>query len=181
MNLCFDALDRQVIAGRADEPALVDATASWTVARLLEEVGALGGAMRGLGVVPGSRVGIGVADDRTRLVGGLAALRLGAVPVLDGDVDDPALLLVDVAPDADATTAPAVLVAGDGPTVVETRDLALPVALRAGRTDPAPVDDPPDGVPAYVQGERHVHDVEDETFLGRAVSALLAGGVVDLR
>jgi len=181
VNLCFDALDHQVITGRADEPALVDGSVSWTVARLLEEVGALGGAMRGLGVVPGSKVHIAVVDPRTRLVGALAALRLGAVPVLDGATDDPALLLVDEPPAAGATSAPAVLVAGDGAMVVETRDLSLPVALRAGRTDPAPVADAPEGVPAYVVGEREVHAVEDETFLGRAITALLAGRDVDLR
>ncbi|WP_299057908.1 AMP-binding protein [uncultured Nocardioides sp.] len=181
MNLCFDALDRQVIVGRADVPAVVDGSATWTVARLLEEVGAIGGAMRGLGVEPGSVVGIDVADPRTRLVAGLAALRLGAVPVLDGPAEAPALLLVDEAPAAGATTAPAVLVTGEAPTVVETRDLSLPAALRAGRTDPAPVSEPLPGRPAYVVGEREVHEPETGTFLGAALADLGAGRLVDLR
>jgi hypothetical protein len=182
VNLCFDALDRHVIAGRAEDPALRDDEVAWSVARLLEETAALGGAMRGLGVTPGDRVAVDAERPRTRLVAALAALRLGAVPVLDGDRAGAALLLAPTAPAADDPV-PAVLVEGDDPAavVVGTRDLPLAVALRAGRTDPAPAVDALPDHPAYVVGETQAHEPEAVTELGRALADLLAGREVDLR
>src|SRR3712207_3557495 len=62
LNTCFNALDRHVIAGRADQPALIHdspvtgAKQILTYAELLERVAAFGGALRGLGVERGDRV-----------------------------------------------------------------------------------------------------------------------------
>lgn len=56
LNTCFNALDRHVVRGRADQAALIyDSPVTGTVrtvsyAELLEEVAAFGGALRALGV-----------------------------------------------------------------------------------------------------------------------------------
>lgn len=178
MNLSFEALDRHVIAGRAAEPALRGGGRDWDFARLLEEVATLAGAMRGLGVAPGARVVVTDASPRTRLLACLAALRLGAVPVLDGDPATATLLVAATPPPADAAV-PAVIVEGDG-AVVESRDWALELALRAGRTDPAAPADPPPGAPSYVVGDTEVREPEVESVLGAALAALVAGRPVDV-
>jgi propionyl-CoA synthetase len=62
LNTCYNALDRHVIAGRADEPALIFHSAvtgerrTYSYARLLDEVARFGGALRELGVGVGDRV-----------------------------------------------------------------------------------------------------------------------------
>ena len=56
LNTCFNALDRHVINGRADQPALVHESAysglttTLTYAQLLEQVAAFAGALRACGV-----------------------------------------------------------------------------------------------------------------------------------
>ena len=49
LNLCFNALDRHVIRGRADEPAIA-ADRPTSYARLVEEVAAFGGVLRAFGI-----------------------------------------------------------------------------------------------------------------------------------
>ncbi len=62
MNTCYNALDRHVVKGRADQAALVYDSRSDRHAddvhlcQLLEKVAAFAGALRGLGVVKGDRV-----------------------------------------------------------------------------------------------------------------------------
>ena len=62
LNTCYNALDRHVIRGRAEQPALIfhsaitGARRTYTYAELLERVAQLGGALRELGVQPGDRV-----------------------------------------------------------------------------------------------------------------------------
>src|SRR4051794_8719596 len=62
LNTCYNALDRHVAKGRADQPALIHDSPvtgtkrTWTYARLLEDVAAFGGVLRGLGVRQGDRV-----------------------------------------------------------------------------------------------------------------------------
>ena len=56
VNLCFNALDRHVIRGRADELALVTDRRTYSYAQLLEQVAQLGGGLRELGVQVGDRV-----------------------------------------------------------------------------------------------------------------------------
>lgn len=85
INTCYNALDRHVIKGRADQTALIYDSAvtgtqrSYTYAELLEKVGAFGGALRGLGVEPGDRVVIYMPMIPEAVVAMLACARLGAV------------------------------------------------------------------------------------------------------
>src|SRR3954451_16183894 len=62
LNTCYNALDRHVVDGHADRPALVFDSAvtqqqrTLTYADLLEQVAAFAGALRSLGVGHGDRV-----------------------------------------------------------------------------------------------------------------------------
>ncbi len=130
LNLCFNALDRHVVHGRADVVALAGER-PMTYARLLEEVAAFGGVLRAFGVGLGDEVRTGLTG-RDGLVVLLATLRLGAVLVLD---------------DTSAVALP-------GGAVVRRDasgdELDWDVLLRAGRTDPAPCAEVPVGAPALV-------------------------------
>jgi propionyl-CoA synthetase len=85
LNTCFNALDRHVIRGRADEPALIfhsaytGARRTYTYADLLTEVAQVGGGLRELGVGPGDRVVISMPMVPEAVVAMLACARLGAV------------------------------------------------------------------------------------------------------
>ncbi len=145
LNLCFLAVDIAVIRGGATETAVRHAGGELDYATLLERVAALAGAMRGLGVVPGAPVGVLLDDPLDELLAWLAVARLGAV-VVALDPADPSAGLVARRPLLVATSRrldlsghePAACLL-QGPDVeVETRDLVWDLALRAGRTDPAP-------------------------------------------
>ncbi len=85
MNTCYNALDRHVVKGRADQAALIydspvtDTQTTYTYAQLLEKVAAFAGALRGLGVVKGDRVVIYMPMIPEAVVAMLAVARLGAV------------------------------------------------------------------------------------------------------
>ena len=85
LNTCYNALDRHVIRGRADEPALIfhsaytGARRTYTYAELLERVAQLGGALRELGVRPGDRVVIYLPMVPEAVIAMLACARIGAV------------------------------------------------------------------------------------------------------
>ncbi|HEU5486092.1 MAG TPA: AMP-binding protein [Microlunatus sp.] len=85
LNTCYNALDRHVIAGRADEPALIFHSAvtgerrTYSYARLLDEVARFGGALRELGVVAGDRVVIYLPMVPEAAIAMLACARIGAV------------------------------------------------------------------------------------------------------
>jgi propionyl-CoA synthetase len=85
LNTCYNALDRHVIAGRADEPALIFHSAVtgerriYSYARLLDEVARFGGALRELGVGPGDRVVIYLPMVAEAAIAMLACARIGAV------------------------------------------------------------------------------------------------------
>ncbi|MFY0408872.1 propionyl-CoA synthetase [Solicola sp. PLA-1-18] len=85
MNTCYNALDRHVIAGRADQVAIVHdspvsgSTTSLTYAQLLERTAAFAGALRVLGVGKGDRVVIYMPMVPEAVVAMLACARLGAV------------------------------------------------------------------------------------------------------
>lgn len=95
LNLAYNALDRHVVRGLADEPALLNPSApagarsSYSFAALLEQVGQLGGALRELGVTPRRTVVLALPLGPELLFGLLACARLGAVvaPLIDGDAD----------------------------------------------------------------------------------------------
>jgi len=85
LNTCYNALDRHVVRGLADEPALIfhsaytGARRTYTYAELLQEVAQLGGGLRKLGVRPGDRVVISMPTVPQAVVAMLACARVGAV------------------------------------------------------------------------------------------------------
>ncbi len=84
MNLCWNAVDRQVAAGLADRPALIAADErgnrrTLTYAELLDEVRAIAAAMRGLGVGRGDRVTIYMPTIAEAIATMLATVRIGAI------------------------------------------------------------------------------------------------------
>ena len=115
LNLAYNALDRHVVRGLADEAALLDpfaragARTFSAYADLLEQVGQLGGAFRELGVTPGRTVVLALPLGAELLFGLLACARLGAVAVPvpdeapgavrrlghDPAIDRPAVVVVD--------------------------------------------------------------------------------------
>ena len=189
LNLCYHAVDVAVIRGAAGETAVRHAGGEMDYAVLLEEVAALGGALRGLGVTEVSTVGVLLDDPLDTLLAQLAATRVGAT-VLDLD-DDVAARLDAHRPHLVATSRelatgshvpPVVLVRGV-PVADEARDLDWDVAVRAGRTDPAPCAPVPPGSTAYVaDGAVAAADLPGhDSDLGRALAALAGRTPVDLR
>jgi propionyl-CoA synthetase len=85
MNTCFNALDRHVINGRADQPAIVydspvtQTQQTFSYAELLDRVATFAGALRSLGVGHGDRVVIYLPMVPEAVVAMLACARLGAV------------------------------------------------------------------------------------------------------
>jgi len=85
LNTCFNALDRHVVRGRADQPALVHdspvtgTTRTYTYAELLDEVARFGGVLRTLGVEQGDRVVIYMPMVPEAVIAMLACARIGAV------------------------------------------------------------------------------------------------------
>jgi propionyl-CoA synthetase len=85
LNTCFNALDRQVIHGLADDPALVfrsDAAGvarTYSYAELLERVAQLGGALRETGVRAGDTVLVWLPPLPEAVMAMLACARIGAV------------------------------------------------------------------------------------------------------
>src|SRR5688500_5054617 len=87
-NVCFALLDAAVIGGRGEEP-VVD---RMTHARLLEEVAALGGVLRHLGVGVGVPVVIDLDGDLDAVVAALASARIGGVVTPRDDPAAPVIL-----------------------------------------------------------------------------------------
>jgi propionyl-CoA synthetase len=85
LNTCYNALDRHVVRGMADQPAIIydspvtGTRRSITYAELLEDVAAFAGVLRGLGVGQGDRVIIYMPMIPETVVAMLACARLGAV------------------------------------------------------------------------------------------------------
>lgn len=85
LNTCYNALDRHVIAGRADQPAVIHESAitgkslTLTYAQMLEKVARFAGALRMAGVEKGDRVVIYMPMVLEALIAMLATARLGAV------------------------------------------------------------------------------------------------------
>ena len=85
LNTCFNALDRHVIDGRADQPAVIHESAitgkslTLTYAQMLEKVARFAGALRMAGVEKGDRVVIYMPMVLEALIAMLATARLGAV------------------------------------------------------------------------------------------------------
>jgi propionyl-CoA synthetase len=85
INTCYNALDRHVVNGRAEQPALVyespvtGSSETLTYAQLLERVAAFGGVLRSLGVEKGDRVVLYLPMIPEAVVAMLACARIGAV------------------------------------------------------------------------------------------------------
>ncbi|TWP35533.1 acetate--CoA ligase [Leekyejoonella antrihumi] len=85
LNTCFNALDRHVIGGRADQTALIydspvtDTRATFTYAELLDLVGRAAGILQNLGVEKGDRVVIYLPMIPEAVISMLACARIGAV------------------------------------------------------------------------------------------------------
>ncbi|HEX3002688.1 MAG TPA: propionyl-CoA synthetase, partial [Angustibacter sp.] len=85
LNTCYNALDRHVVAGRADQPALVHDSPvtgtqrSLTYAQLLDQVARFGGVLRALDVEKGDRVVIYMPMVPEAVIAMLACARIGAV------------------------------------------------------------------------------------------------------
>ena len=201
LNLCFNALDRHVVRGLADEVALrVDrftaGRTELTFARLLEEVAAFGGVLRAFGVGPGERVLSRMPMGSHGLVAALATARVGGIHVVSDPYDDPAAPLathrpaVVVAESSDAMLAEALAAVGARPDAAIWRggppvghDLEWDVLMRAGRTDPAPVAEMPVTAEVFVVGDRTLtvgQVLEDDAtdWPLDAIVTLLAGGTV---
>jgi hypothetical protein len=134
LNACYNALDRHVIRGRAEEVALSLGARSWTYAALLTDVGAFAGVLRAFGTGAGDTVGLGPVPDFEGVVVTLAAARLGAVVQHVDDlaplVGTATVLVADTDPGLDAGDVPVV-------TVDDSTELSWAMVMRAGRTDPA--------------------------------------------
>jgi propionyl-CoA synthetase len=85
LNTCYNALDRHVVDGRADQPAVIHESAITgksvilTYAQMLEKTARFAGALRMAGVEKGDRVVIYMPMVPEALVAMLACARLGAV------------------------------------------------------------------------------------------------------
>ncbi|HEU5269075.1 MAG TPA: AMP-binding protein, partial [Jatrophihabitans sp.] len=85
LNTCFNALDRHVALGRAEQPALIydspvtGITASYSYAALTELTAKFAGVLRALGVAKGDRVLIYLPMIPEAVIAMLACARLGAV------------------------------------------------------------------------------------------------------
>jgi len=176
LNLCFNAIDRQVIRGKATEVAVVDGERHLDFARLLEQVSALAGALAALGVGRGDGVVERLDDPVDRVLFLLAASRLGAVIGAPG----PRLLATAHADDEGAELR---LLRGV-PVADETRDLAWEMALKAGREDPAACVEVAGDAAAFVVGIDVVEarvGLEHDSAPGRIHAILAAGGPLDVR
>ncbi|MGH3356246.1 MAG: AMP-binding protein, partial [Nocardioidaceae bacterium] len=85
LNTCYNTLDRHVVDGRGDQPALIyDSPVAghkrtFTYAQLLEQVASFAGALRAMGVGHGDRVVVYMPMVPEAVVAMLACARLGAV------------------------------------------------------------------------------------------------------
>ncbi len=85
LNTCYNALDRHVVHGRADQTALVHdspvtgSARTYTYAELLDQVARFGGVLRALGVEQGDRVVIYLPMVPEAVIAMLACARIGAV------------------------------------------------------------------------------------------------------
>ena len=119
-SLVFRALDRHVVGGLADHPAIADERGSLSYAQLLHESACVAGAIGHLGVVGGTPVSIELPHSRELVIAVLACARLGAVPHATG-----------------------LYVFGGTPPQFRTPDSEVEwtVLMRAGRAEPAPAPD----------------------------------------
>jgi len=153
LNLCYHALDRHVIAGRGDSPAVVTGAQTLDFVTLLERVSALAGALGdlgGLGGTVGTPVAVELDDPLDTLVAQLACARLGAVHGSLADLPEPVLLLTSRPVEHPS----AVRVLRGVEPLDSTRDVKWELAARTGRDNPAACAVvPADAVAFFADGE----------------------------
>jgi non-ribosomal peptide synthetase component F len=190
LNLCYNAVDLQVVRGVADAPAVRSGAEELSFEVLLEQVAALAGAMRALGAGPETAVGVLLDDPTDRILLLLACLRLGAVHVelsasgAASEVDRHRPHLVATSrPLEYAAHAPAACLVRGVPVQDDRRDVDWEIATKAGRTDPAPCAELSPGSTAYVVAGREVTiaaATEDSSWAGRVCATLGAGRTMDV-
>ena len=190
LNLCYNAVDLHVVRGEANEPAVLDGEDTVSFAVLLEQIASLAGAMRALGVEPESVVGVLLDDPADRLLMLLACLRLGAVHVELSEATAAAgidrhrpHLVATSRPLAYADHVPAACLVRGTATEDDSRDLDWDIAVKAGRTDPAPCAALAPGSTAYVLAGAEVPiaaALEGDSWAGRVCATLCAGQTIDL-
>ena len=130
LNACYNALDIHVVRGRADDVALaLDGTDH-----------ACAGVLRAFGIGVGDRLVLGWVPPETAVVVVLAAARVGALVAYDNSAGAHGRVQV-------AATEGGVAFLVDG------EELPWDVAMRAGRTDPAPSADVPGDAVLAVHGD----------------------------
>lgn len=82
VNLCVEAIDRQIAAGMADQTAFISDEGDITYEALSRQVNALAAGLTGQGIGRGTPVLIRLTNSLEYIVGFLALTRLGALPVL---------------------------------------------------------------------------------------------------
>ncbi|CUR59763.1 hypothetical protein NOCA2680013 [metagenome] len=147
LNACYNAVDRHVVSGLADHPAITGSS-TLDFAALLEQVAALAGALQALGVEQGHLVRVLLDDPVERVLAWLACERLGAV---HGDVSSASIVIASS--DLDEPGVRARILSGV-PGSDPGRDVDWLLAIKAGREQPAgctPV--APDAAAYVVAGE----------------------------
>lgn len=103
LNTCFNAADRHVANGRADELALAgrseltDQPVALTFADVTERAAKLAGIFRALEVAAGDTVVISLPDCVERVIGMLAVARIGANFLIAGDAGQQSVAVAAVA------------------------------------------------------------------------------------
>lgn len=133
VNVSYALLDAPVIAGRGEALVLP----GMTHARLLEEVAAIGGGLRHLGVEQGRKVPIDLEEDTDAIVAALAVARIGGVVAREPAGATPVVVVCPASalrPDPGGIR---LVRGGPGNPSGTDPDLDWDVLVRAGRTDPA--------------------------------------------
>lgn len=187
-NLCYHALDAQVVHGRAGEAAVRHADGEVDYATLLERVSALAGAMKGVGVTSGAAVGVLLDEPLDQVLALLACLRIGAVHVTLPE-DDPAATIDRHEPSL-VLTSQALVTAAHAPAVVflrgpevqdDQREVDWDIAVKAGRTDPASAEPVAGDATAYVTDRPvAVREVPgDDSAIARLIDDLAQGRALE--
>ena len=203
VNLCFNALDRHVVRGRADELALVTDRRAYSYAQLLEQVAQLGGALRELGVRVGDPVLVVLPVGDERVIALLACARVGAAYSAGSDLESgasldalsdatkPKVVIGPARPQGEHRPDYCVLFPEESSATLGPFDIALRVLMRPGSFQPAACAEVPATQPAEVADPEPVGRLavrlaaeSDEMHPGdddRLLAVLIAGGTAHLR
>ncbi len=177
LNACFNALDRHVVRGGADELALAG-DRDYSYARLLTEVGALAGVLAAFDLGVGSEVVLRDLPPEHAVIATLACARVGSV-VHDAEGPGTAMRVLGTLLDEPSGQVPVI-------TVDDTGELSWVSAMTAGRANPAGCADVPADAPLRVVDGRavplapHLLAVAAGEVADDVLGPLLAGGTIRL-